>query len=145
MNTFKEINNWSKSHQSIWLDFIRLALGVFILVKGISFAADIDSLNKIVLNSQFGFLALGMVHYVIFAHIVGGLLIALGLKTRVAVLFQLPILLGAVVFINAQRGFFSVNSEFGVSLTILILLAFYLMYGSGKFSIDRYMNTHTFY
>lgn len=145
MKTLDSINHWSETHQSIWLDFIRTILGVFLLVKGVSFTVDFDRFHTILMNSQFKWVAAGLVHYVIFSHIVGGLLIAIGLKTRVAVLFNLPILLGAVIFINAKHGFFSGQSELGISLAILILLIFFLIYGSGKYSIDKYMETHTFY
>ena len=145
MKTLDSINHWGETHQSIWFDLIRIILGVFLLVKGLLFTVDFDRFHTILLNSQFAFIEAGLVHYVIFSHIVGGLFIALGLKTRIAVLINLPILLGAVIFINAKHGFFTGDSELGISIAILILLIFFLFYGSGKYSIDRYMDTHTFY
>ncbi len=145
MNTIQKLNHWADTHNSVWIDFIRFALGIFILIKGIIFATDLEALNTIVMKSKFDFVAAGLVHYVVFAHLVGGLLIAIGLVTRVAVLFQLPILLGAVIFINADKGFFAVNSELSVSVVVLALLIFFLFYGSGKYSIDEYMRTHKFY
>jgi uncharacterized membrane protein YphA (DoxX/SURF4 family) len=73
---------------------------------------------------------------------VGGLLIMMGLITRVAIVFQLPVLIGAVIFINAQRGFFSVNSELSFSLIVLFLLLFFLIEGSGPLSVDEFMKRH---
>ncbi len=128
-----------------WLDFLRVLLGAYILIKGIAFAADTQSLNLIIKNSKFDFLAAGLAHYVIFAHIAGGLLILIGLVTRVAIAFQLPVILGAIIFVNAEKGFFSVNSELEVSIAIMLLLIVFLIYGSGKYSIDHYMKTHTYY
>jgi putative oxidoreductase len=64
-------------------------------------------------------------------------LIAIGMITRVAILFQLPILIGAVFFINPERGFYSENTELWTSLIVLFLLVFFLIFGSGKYSIDR--------
>jgi uncharacterized membrane protein YphA (DoxX/SURF4 family) len=88
-------------------------------------------------NSQFQWVSLGIAHYVAFAHLVGGLFIAMGLVTRVAILFQLPILIGAVFFINPQRGFYSENAELWSSIIVLLLLIFFLIWGSGKLSVDH--------
>ena len=140
MNTLQKIDHWSATHQSVWLDYLRVALGLFILAKGIMFITDLEGLNKIITNSRFEFIAIGLMHYVVFAHLTGGILIALGLLTRFAVLCQLPVLLGAVIFVNAEKGFFSAQSELGISIVTLVLLLFFLVYGSGKFSADTYMN-----
>jgi hypothetical protein len=53
--------------------------------------------------------------------------------TRIAILFQIPILIGAVIFVNLPKGFFAVNSELGFSVLVLFLLVFFLFYGSGPF------------
>lgn len=142
MNTLQKIDHWSAAHPSQWLDLLRMALGIFIFVKGVMFAGDIEGLNRILVNSKFEFISFALVHYVVFAHLTGGILIALGLLTRFAILFQLPVLLGAVVFVNAERGFFTGNSELGVSLVTLALLIVFLAYGSGKWSVDTYMKNH---
>jgi len=94
-----------------------------------------------------GFVNMAMAHYVAFAHLVGGLLIAMGLLTRFAIIFQLPILFFAVFFVNIQQGFFfaSNNLEFEISLITFILLIVFLIYGSGKLSIDEFMRTHPNY
>lgn len=140
MNTLQKIDHWSATHRSVWLDYLRIILGLFILAKGIIFIADLEGLNKIITNSRFEFIAIGLMHYVVFAHLTGGILIALGLLTRFAVFCQLPVLIGAVMFVNAEKGFFSAQSELGISLVTLALLVFFLIYGSGKLSADAYMN-----
>ncbi|MFD2247817.1 DoxX family protein [Pontibacter ruber] len=131
------VERWADTHHPIWIDFIRIALGVYIFAKGIMFIQDTQALQHIMRNSQFEWVSFGMAHYVAFAHLVGGLLIAMGLLTRVAILFQLPILIGAVFFINPQRGFYSENTELWSSIIVLILLLFFLVWGSGRFSVDR--------
>lgn len=95
-------------------------------------------------NSDLQFVNLALAHYVAFAHLVGGFLIALGLKTRFAILFQLPILIGAVFFVNIDQGFLSVsnNLEFELSLIVLVLLLVFLFYGSGKVSMDNWWKNH---
>ncbi|EJF08711.1 DoxX family protein [Pontibacter sp. BAB1700] len=97
------IEHWADAHHPVWVDFVRMALGIFLFVKGVMFIQDTAALQSIMRNSQFQWVSFGMAHYVAFAHLVGGLLIAMGLITRIAILFQIPILLGAVFFINPQR------------------------------------------
>ncbi|WP_242929324.1 DoxX family protein [Pontibacter vulgaris] len=133
------IEHWADTHHPIWIDFLRIALGLFLLVKGIMFIQDTAALHSMMMKSQFRWVSFGLVHYVAFAHLVGGLFIALGLLTRVAILFQLPILIGAVFFINPQHGFYSENTELWSSIIVLALLVFFLIFGSGRFSLDRKM------
>ncbi|MBB6326551.1 putative membrane protein YphA (DoxX/SURF4 family) [Algoriphagus iocasae] len=144
MNTVTKIEHWADAHHPQWIDFLRIILGLFILYKGILFISDTDALLAIMNNADLQFVNLGLAHFVAFAHLVGGLLIAMGLVTRIAVSFQIPILLGAVLFVNSQQGFLSVsnNLEFGISLVVLILLIVFLVYGSGKFSVDHWMKKH---
>ncbi|PKV62445.1 DoxX family protein [Pontibacter ramchanderi] len=131
------IEHWADTHHPVWVDFVRMALGIFLFVKGVMFIQDTEALQSIMRNSQFQWVSFGMAHYVAFAHLVGGLLIAMGLVTRIAILFQIPILLGAVFFINPQRGFYSENTELWSSIIVLILLIVFLILGSGRLSVDN--------
>jgi putative oxidoreductase len=144
MNTLTKIEHWADTHHPQWLDFVRIILGLFILYKGILFISNTEALLSIMKTAELQFVNLGLAHYVAFSHLVGGILIAMGLVTRLAILFQLPILLGAVFLVNIQQGFLSVsnNLEFGISLIVLILLITFLIYGSGKFSVDNWMKRH---
>lgn len=131
------IEHWANTHHPVWVDFVRMALGIFLFVKGVMFIQDTEALQNIMRDSQFQWVSFGMAHYVAFAHLVGGLLIAMGLVTRIAILFQIPILLGAVFFINPQRGFYSENTELWSSIVVLILLFVFLILGSGRLSVDN--------
>ena len=144
METSGKIQHWADTHHPSWLDFIRIALGLFILYKGILFISNTGALLEIMKNSELQFFNLALAHYVAFAHLVGGLLIALGLVTRFAIIFQLPILFVAVFFVNIEQGFLSVsnNLEFELSLIVLILLFVFLFYGSGRVSLDYWMKKH---
>ncbi|WP_114782436.1 DoxX family protein [Botryobacter ruber] len=133
------VERWADAHHPVWVDFLRVALGIFLFIKGIMFIQDTAALQDILNNSQFRWVSFGIAHYVAFAHLVGGLFIAMGLITRISVLFQLPILLGAVFFVNPERGFYSENTEFWTSLITLLLLIFFLIFGSGRFSADYMM------
>ena len=147
MGTIAKIDYWANTHHPIWIDFIRIVLGVFILYKGIIFISNTDALMGMMTEIDIGFVNMAMAHYVAFAHLVGGLLIAMGLLTRFAIIFQLPILFFAVFFVNIRQGFLSVsnNLEFEISLVVLILLIVFLIYGSGKLSIDEFMKNNPNY
>lgn len=144
METIAKIESWADRHHPKWIDFLRVVLGLFILYKGVLFISNTSELMDLMKNKDLQFFNLGLAHYVAFAHLVGGFLIAVGLVTRFAILFQIPILLVAVFFVNIESGFLSVsnNLEFELSLLVLILLLVFLIFGSGKFSLDNYMKEH---
>ena len=142
MNLIHKIELWGDSHQSKWFTFLRVSLGLIIFLKGIVFIRDTGAINGMIANSAVSIYAVMLAHYVALAHLMGGFLITIGLITRVAVMFQLPVLLGAIVFVNAQKGFFTIHSELGLSILVLCLLIFFLIFGSGKYSADEFMRTH---
>jgi uncharacterized membrane protein YphA (DoxX/SURF4 family) len=142
MSVIQKIEDWGDRHHPKWIDILRILLGLVIFLKGVQFVANTDALMQIMDRSKFPWVSFFLAHYVAFAHLVGGLLIMLGLVTRFAIVLQLPILIGAVIFINAQKGFFSVNSELSFSLIVLFLLLFFLVEGSGPLSVDAFMRRH---
>ena len=135
MGTIKTLNKWANAHTYYPLDLVRIALGVFLFVKGINFMANsqmlVDLINPIQ-NWAGGMLA---IHYVAPAHLIGGALIAFGLLTRWAIAAQLPILIGAVL-INFI-GDMNATNLIIASITLLACV-FFLFYGSGRHSADYY-------
>lgn len=131
----KNLNKWANSHTSYPVDILRIALGVFLFLKGVSFIKD--SHRLIDLLSPLGNFDGGMFvyHYVAAAHIMGGVMIVFGLLTRWAIWAQLPILIGAVL-INFVGPL--VLSNLIVSILTLVVCVFFLIYGSGKHSADYY-------
>lgn len=75
--------------------------------------------------------------FVSFFHVVGGLMIATGTLTRLALLCQLPILLGAVLLVNSQNGFQLANTELWSSALVLGLCLLFLIVGPGRYSVDN--------
>jgi hypothetical protein len=47
-------------------------------------------------------------------------------------------LIGAIVFINSQRGGFAAESELGLAILALLLLVLFIIEGSGPVSLDAY-------
>ncbi|HLS96089.1 MAG TPA: DoxX family protein [Sphingobacterium sp.] len=140
MNLVQKIERWGDTHHPRWLDIVRIVLGIIIFAKGVSFVGDREAVAELVRQTHFQLSIWSAVHYVVFAHIVGGLFIILGFQTRLAVVFQIPILIGAVFFINITNGFGFLNSELWLSLIVLILLFVFLVAGSGRYSLDNMMN-----
>lgn len=143
MNLVQKIEHWGDVHHAKWLDVIRIVLGLLILSKGIAFVSDTEAQKDwIIQNSAFGFsglMAMALVHTIAFAHLVGGVLITMGLVTRFAVVIQIPILLGAVFFVNLTKGFSSLNSELWLSIIVLMLLILFWIVGSGPYSVDHWL------
>lgn len=146
MNVVQKIEHWGDVHHATWLDGIRIVLGLLILSKGIAFIGDTEAQKDWILqNNTFGFsglMAMALVHTVALAHLVGGVLITIGLVTRFAVVVQIPILIGAVFFVNLTKGFSPLNSELWLSIIVLMLLILFWIVGSGPYSVDHWMKNH---
>jgi putative oxidoreductase len=138
MNIVTKIEDWGNSHRPGWLDFLRIALGIFITYKGAVFASNIESLETSIKSVNMMYTGVALAHYIIFAHVLGGPLIAFGLLTRIMCFIQVPILLGAVLLVN-YKDFISVGNplEFEVSLLVLLGLVAFMIFGAGKCSIDE--------
>ena len=139
MSTITKIEDWGNSHRPGWLDIFRIILGVFITFKGFEFMFNIESLKITTSGMNFAFSGAMLAHYIIFAHTLGGPLIAFGLFTRFVCLLQLPILIGAVLFVNNKEGFLSLgnNMELWLSIIVLVGLVVFIVFGAGKFSLDE--------
>ncbi|MBS1752058.1 MAG: DoxX family protein [Bacteroidetes bacterium] len=142
MNIIQSMERWGDTHHPKWLDIIRVVLGVFLTLKGIDFINHMDRLIELMTQSKFlGSLSLGLLaHYIVFAHLVGGALITAGLLTRLACLVQIPILIGAVFFINSSAGILAPYDALWLSVIVLLLLVFFLVTGSGPLSVDELMH-----
>src|SRR5438094_9876702 len=116
MNVVERIETWGDTHQSKWFALLRFVLGLIIFLKGLYFVQNTDAINQMISNSAVSLYAVFLAHYVALAHLVGGFLIMIGLVTRLSIVFQIPILAGAIIFVNAQHGFYSIHSELGFSI-----------------------------
>ena len=138
MNVLNQIEGWGNSHRPGWLDIFRIALGIFITYKGAIFAMNLNSLEMTIEGVNMRYTGVALAHYVIFAHVLGGPLIAFGLLTRILCTIQLPILIGAVALVNFKE-FQSAGSqlELEISAIVLVGLVVFMIFGAGKFSIDE--------
>ncbi len=137
MNLLQKFEYWGDRHHPKWLDIIRIALGIFLLYKGVDFLRNTSDLVSLMsLRSPFGsFLIILLGHYVTFAHILGGFFLTIGMFTRAACLIQIPILIGAIIFVNASQDVLRPYSELFLSILILLLLIYFLIVGNGPLSV----------
>jgi len=142
MNTLQKIEYWADHHHPKWLDSIRIILGLVLITKGIAFILNKQEIIQSLSSSSSGmleFVAFYAAHYVIVALIVGGLFVTIGFITRWALLFQLPAILGEIIMVDFHRNFFALNSELNYLILVLVLMIFFILYGSGKISFDHWL------
>jgi putative oxidoreductase len=139
MNVITNVERWGNSHRPGFLDIFRIVLGIFITYKGLQFITHMDELKMTTAGITQWFAGAALAHYIVFAHILAGPLITFGLFTRIACYIQLPILIGAVIFVNYPKGFMSIGNhmELEISLIVLAGLITFIIFGAGKFSIDE--------
>jgi uncharacterized membrane protein YphA (DoxX/SURF4 family) len=136
MGTVKDLNKWANAHTYYPLDLLRVALGVFLFIKGIEFMTNHEQMAMMARPFQEMPGGMLILHYVTPAHFVGGFLIVIGLLTRWAVIAQLPILIGAIL--TNFLGVMDVSNLI-LAIAIFLLCIFFTIYGSGKHSADYYL------
>ena len=141
MSVLQQIEKWSSAHHPRWLIVLRVALGLCLFIKGISFISNITTIEML-LQKDFPNSALWIAYVITWIHLFGGVMIISGLLTRFAVLLQIPILIGAIVLVNTGQNIFTGNSELLFSIVILLLLFLFLVEGGGPLSLDDYFKKH---
>lgn len=77
-----------------------------------------------------------------YVNLLGGLFIATGLFTRWASILQIPILIGAIIFVNSKAGMNFSNYELILSIIVLILFVVFFYKGSGALSADEFYRSY---
>lgn len=124
---------------SVGLDLIRIYLGVGLLVRGALFISRPDILVEFLKRTNSWFIPLAAAQYVVAAHLCGGILLALGLGTRVAAAVQIPPLLGAVLFVHIGEGLLTAGQSLEFAALVLIMLVAFSVFGSGHLSLDAWL------
>lgn len=132
------------NEQPRWLTILRIALGLILIYKGVSFIRDTAILKSMI--QQTGVEAFSrnsdiLVFVITFFNLLGGLFIAVGLFTRTSSIVQIPILITAAFFVNIKAigdGTF----ELILSIVVLLLLVLFAIKGSGVLSADEYFRSY---
>jgi uncharacterized membrane protein YphA (DoxX/SURF4 family) len=140
MNRLSAFTTWAESHREIWLDCVRIYLGLGLFARGLLLITNtstgyfIDLLQR---ANQPWVVTGTVLHYVMLAHFLGGLLLTIGFLTRIAALVQIPVLAGAVFFVHRQDGLFAMGQSLEFSALVLFLLVVFLINGAGRLSLDH--------
>ncbi|WP_207431217.1 DoxX family protein [Sabulibacter ruber] len=137
MEFTRDVEKWHHKHRVVLYDYGRIALGCFLLFKGVQFLFNIVALEQILLESRLYNIATYLSYAIAAIHIVGGIMIMVGWHTRIACAVQIPIVMCAVLFFSPTHDLFSIYSPFAVALYTLFFLTFYFVGGSGYYSFDH--------
>jgi putative oxidoreductase len=141
MNIIHQMNEWSSRHHPKWLVVLRVLLGLCLFIKGIGFIQNSVLLSSLLAQTSFLQKASWLSDVIPWLHLLGGCMILAGLFTRFFTAVQIPILLGAIFFVNAKSGLFAGQSDLLFSIIILILLIFFFVEGGGPLSLDNYFRS----
>ncbi|HJS55639.1 MAG TPA: DoxX family protein [Chitinophagaceae bacterium] len=137
MNLIQRLEYWGDRHHPRWMDIVRIALGIFLCYKGVDFLNNMSQLINLMTSNKyptsFWFMLAG--HYTVFAHIAGGVCLALGVFTRIACIIQIPILLGAVFFVSTNEEMLRPYNELFLTILVLLLLIYFLIAGNGPWAV----------
>ncbi|HLP26522.1 MAG TPA: DoxX family protein [Acidobacteriota bacterium] len=139
MHKLRQGFDWAEAHPKVWLDLVRIFLGLALFVRGLLLItnARTEFVSELVARSgQSWLLSAALLHYVTLAHFIGGIMLAFGILTRVAAAVQLPVLIGAVFFIHRGEGLLAASQSLELSALVLLLLSVITAAGAGPISVD---------
>ena len=126
-----------KSFGNIFYAFFRATLGMLLIFRGIDFIFNLPHLEDMIRNAGYNFKTPVLAYFISCIHLAGGVLIVVGLLTRIAIILQIPIVLAAVLF-NMNSNTYGTGYQLFLAFSVLVLLVFYLIKGPGKISMDHY-------
>jgi putative oxidoreductase len=139
MKDVNQMNHWIKTHGDLALDLMRIYLGLGLMIKAVFFMTHTDYMIQLMETVGSMWFAPAMaIHYVILAHLFGGLCLTLGLITRAAAVAQLPILLSAMFYVHLPKMVSSIEARQSMEFAGLVsfLLILISVYGAGRWSLD---------
>lgn len=129
---------WMEGYRYICIEILRMFLGALIFYKGYYFVENISEIYAMI-EQTMQISAYIVAHYVVVAHLVGGILLITGLLTRLAAFIQIPVLLGAVIFVHRGEFLMGSGTDLEYALLVLVLLTVFFFYGGGRLSLDYWL------
>lgn len=129
------------SDTSLGYAILRIYLGIGLFVRGALFVARPGAILELLSERarEQWFVAMAISHYVAIAHLCGGILLAIGLGTRLAAALQLPALIGALLFVHYGDGLLRAGQSFEFAALVLCMLLVFSVFGAGKLSLDNFL------
>lgn len=140
MNFFQRMELWGDNHHPKWLDYIRVALGLFLCYKAIMFLINMSDMVSLMNKANMGvssFVIMLFGQFIVIVTLMSGIFLILGLHTRIICMVQIPILIGALMILNKSGGAGVDASEVFATVLTLILLVGFLIVGNGPLSYGR--------
>lgn len=132
-----QARTWIETHRDVLFDLLRIYLGCGLMAKGLLFASNPSLLSAMWAQDHMLAVPAMLAHYVVLAHVCGGLLLAIGFLTRIAAAVQIPVLAGAVFFVHLDEGLFTRDQNLEFSVLVLFLLVLVAVHGAGRWSLDH--------
>jgi putative oxidoreductase len=124
---------------TLGFDLVRAYLGIGLFVRGVLFVSRPELVLGYLSSTESWFVPYAIAHYVAIAHLGGGVLLAVGLATRLAAAVQLPVLFGAVFLVHSADSLLTAGQSLEFSALVLMLLCVYLGVGAGPLSVDAWL------
>ncbi len=119
-------------------EFLRIYLGLGLFARGVFFVVEPEVLDSYIAAAGASWAAPAMfAHLIVVAHLVGGLLLALGLMTRLAAAVQIPVVTGAILNVHLAEGLLGTGQALEFAALVLFMLGVSAMFGGGSLSLDR--------
>lgn len=134
MNLFS--TNFSQKTLDFWLLFLRLCAAGFMLTHGLPKLMKLFSGNEIQFLDIMGIGATGSLALAVFSEFFCSLLLAVGLATRFAAFALICTMLVAAFIAHGSDPF----GKKELALLYLLIYITILVTGSGKYSVDYYLN-----
>ncbi len=141
MEKLRQFIGWAEAHPKVWLDCVRIYLGLGLFIRGLFIITNTraEFIQALIQRMEYPWLVtVGLLHYVALAHLVGGLMLTVGLLTRIAAWAQIPILAGAL-FVHRNEGLMTSGQSLEFSALVLFLLVIFAVSGAGPLSVDNGM------
>ena len=141
MERLRQFIDWAEAHPKVWLDCVRIYLGLGLFIRGVFIITNTraEFILELLKRMDFPWLVtVALLHYISLAHLMGGLMLTVGLLTRIAAWVQIPIL-GGALFVHRGEGLMSSGQGLEFAGLVLFLLVVFSISGSGPLSVDNGM------
>ena len=141
MDRVRQFIGWAEAHPKVWLDCVRIYLGLGLFIRGVFIITNTRAEFILDLLKRMDFpwlVTVALLHYISLAHLVGGLMLTVGLLTRIAAWVQIPILAGALL-VHRHEGLMSGGQSLEFSALVFFLLVIFAVAGTGPLSVDNGM------
>ena len=141
MDRVRQFIGWAEAHPKVWLDCVRIYLGLGLFIRGVFIITNTRAEFILDLLKRMDFpwlVTVALLHYISLAHLVGGLMLTVGVLTRIAAWVQIPILAGALL-VHRHEGLMSGGQSLEFSALVFFLLVIFAVAGTGPLSVDNGM------